>query len=105
MFCQRNKRGVCKQCGKASRRLRRCGKPVQPRTKPTPQPPCLHRGEQTRVELVECKTCRGRVRVKHPVHQCDIYHECLPTYRGEPIEGLAKCANCENYQANAVEAI
>lgn len=58
--------------------------------------PCVHLGDETDVILIRCQTCRGRVRQKFPVHECEVHGRCLPTYRGEKQE-IRQCSGCEDY--------
>jgi hypothetical protein len=63
------------------------------------QGPCKHLGGELRTELIRCQTCRGNVRQKFPVHACEVFGECLPTYTGEA-EGVPhRCKGCECYEA------
>jgi hypothetical protein len=56
----------------------------------SPESPCVHRGESTRA--VECKSCRGRVKVK--VFQCSVHEECTIKKRaGE----LKTCYGCTDH--------
>lgn len=43
--------------------------------------------------LVECTTCRGRVRLKHAIHACAVHVECLPT-AADPAGAVMDCAQC-----------
>jgi hypothetical protein len=89
-LCQPNNRGRCVQCrAKLPADLRRTCRAFLRAM----EPPCIHLGEQTRVELIRCATCNGNVRIKFPVHACAVFGECLPTYTGE--HQLAKCHGCE----------
>lgn len=65
---------------------------------------CIHFGEPTRVESIDCKEC-SRPKVKEfPVHACAVFGECLPTYRQERMLNTAgeelphKCHGCESRQ-------
>ncbi len=62
-------------------------------------PPCVHLGEPTGgIMLIECDTCRGRVRRKMPVNICAALGTCLPGVRGEH-DGAAGCSGCTSYSA------
>src|SRR5688572_14366500 len=53
------------------------------------------------IELIQCKTCSGRVRNKYPVSGCALFAKCLPTYRAaEPTE-VRVCRSCPENPANA----
>lgn len=101
----RGQSGTCETCGALyisgdwqrcpSPKYTRRGKPAK--SVPSVAMPCIHLGEQIREELIKCKTCRGNVRVKFPVYQCDVFGECLSTYRGE--HELAKCDGCEKRES------
>ncbi len=47
--------------------------------------PCLHLGQPTG-ELVECKTCSGRVQLK--VFECSKFGRCTPAKK---VDGVACC--------------
>jgi hypothetical protein len=54
--------------------------------------PCRHRGEA--IDLVECPTCQGRIRLK--VFACDVYGRCTV----DPfVPGTACCSGCLDYES------
>lgn len=58
---------------------------------------CRHLGIELGTALIPCPTCRGNVRQKFPLHACAKHGPALPTYRGQPQEGYAICANCPDF--------
>lgn len=67
--------------------------------------PCPHLEQATGdVELIQCTTCQGNVRVKYPVHNCDVHGKCLPIYKGSEPSAAKCCATCEDNPANQSSA-
>jgi hypothetical protein len=59
--------------------------------------PCRHLGDGTGdVALIECTSCKGRVRIKYPLHVCAAFDECLPTLSGTA-EGYHACRGCAEF--------
>lgn len=71
---------------------------------------CSHIGPRAGEILVECESCEGRVRIKHPAHHCAAFGErgrCLPTYRPADLAAWAArkpeseiyhlCAGCPKF--------
>ena len=58
--------------------------------------PCLHQSDPTgENSLIRCTTCKGNVRLKFPIHACEVHGHCLPTYTGDKKDGLPMtCRRC-----------
>lgn len=61
--------------------------------------PCLHLGEQTRVQ--RCETCAGNLRIK--VMACAVFGECtIGTGKDKGrLPGVACCQGCNSYEPAA----
>lgn len=99
MWCEwktLTKGSKCEQCG--FELWQDFDKPPKRRCR-KPKSVCRHLGPELRIELIQCQTCRGRVRQKFPVHACEVFGECLPTFTGET--EIAKCRGCPRYQPSS----
>lgn len=62
------------------------------RRKPTD---CPHLAEATNaVALVGCQSCKGRVRLKLPIHACGLFGECVPSAGLKNDSGVRGCKGC-----------
>lgn len=101
---KRNERGwyklKCDACGfwvwspdPPERTYHRCGQPKERLPDP---PPCIHKGEQTRV--IECQLCGERDRME-PVYVCSIYGECtVRKFKSGTVGALPTCLGCTHYE-------
>lgn len=54
---------------------------------------CSHLGKPTgEIELIQCRTCQGNVRLKFPVHECKVFGKCLPGAGNHP--DIQVCTGC-----------
>lgn len=94
------------QCLEKGCRCEVCGYPL-PKTYPTAprrecpltKPArCKNLGSQVGEALIKCETCQGNVRLKFSTHECAVFGNCLPTYRGQ-VEAGHGCIGCARWEA------